>query len=87
MRVTFFSFITISVINISNIHGRWISCQCQAVLVLAYQGDSAFYQSVTQLKKFLKSERVEKELIARVMDYYQNLWLRLVENNEHIAMS
>lgn len=51
-------------------------CHCQAVLVLAYKGDSDFYEGVRKLEKFLRSERVEKELISNVIAYYQNLWYR-----------
>uniref|UniRef100_A0A2A4JX54 Cyclic nucleotide-binding domain-containing protein n=1 Tax=Heliothis virescens TaxID=7102 RepID=A0A2A4JX54_HELVI len=54
----------------------FISCYTLILLVLNERGNTLFQHSVLQLQRFLKSERVEPEVINRVMDHFRYCWLR-----------
>ncbi|KAJ8731553.1 hypothetical protein PYW07_004717 [Mythimna separata] len=54
----------------------FITCYTLTLLVLKGRGDTVFQHSVYQLEKFLKSERVDKEVIEKVLEHFRYGWMR-----------
>ncbi|CAH2230056.1 jg20265 [Pararge aegeria aegeria] len=54
------------------------------LLVLNYRGNTLFQHGVNQLQRFLKAERVDKNIMVRAVAHFRYWWFRTVEAAESL---
>ncbi|XP_049873447.1 uncharacterized protein LOC126371992 [Pectinophora gossypiella] len=66
---------------------EYFTCYSQALLILAYRGDTLFQHGIGQLKSFLTGERVEKHVIHKAVDHFTYWWRRTAGVDMKILMN
>ncbi|KOB74140.1 putative Voltage and ligand gated potassium channel [Operophtera brumata] len=79
----YFYWIVILVYLLSLNSLRFVTCYSLALLVLSFRSNNVFQHGVSQLRKFLNAERVEKTLIDKASAHFTYWWTRTKGVNIH----
>ncbi|XP_047511721.1 potassium/sodium hyperpolarization-activated cyclic nucleotide-gated channel 1-like [Pieris napi] len=65
----------------------YVMCYSLTLLVLNFRGNTIFQHGVSQLRRFLQAERVDKKLIEKALTHFRYWWFRTKGMNMQSLMN